>query len=294
MDVNAIIDEKMALVMNLRQKWIDEGFPQGLRDELKKELKSSPAELEIHKKLVESLKYEVDQGDVPLVAERGPQMLPIRNRCTDIPGHVTCFKEHNGLIHGGVVHAPDYLLRCKAYSFLHIRPTTGNSQTHTVVVAGVCDQKSPSGQVINTWSIAERLKEYYSSTSISLPTTCFKWNRTTYTSVGHYMPENTRPGESPDSGSPRRSYYDPPDNPSRLYQQAPSYENAVENALYTKRPICSEGFPICTPYIKVFHPDPNVKETIVFLMGAYREVWYNLGGSAKHERKAQWYCKTFR
>jgi hypothetical protein len=52
MDVN--IDAKLAHLMNLRQKWIDEGFPKGLRSELIKELKSFSAELEIHKKLVET------------------------------------------------------------------------------------------------------------------------------------------------------------------------------------------------------------------------------------------------
>ena len=166
-DANAI-DARMASLMNLRQKWIDKGFPADSRNELKSELKSAPAELEIHKKLVEDLEYEVDQGDVPLVAERGPQMLPVRNRCTDIPGHVTCFKEHNGLIHGGIIKAPTYTLTCRAFRLVWMKRKKkkigGNYyEKREVVVAGVCEQKDSSSGIINTWSTATGLplKDWY-------------------------------------------------------------------------------------------------------------------------------------
>jgi F0F1-type ATP synthase membrane subunit b/b' len=82
---------------------IEEKYREDLSDELEEELKSLPAGLsEIQERFIESLKEEVAQGPleaVPQAVERG-QMLPVRNQCTDIPGHVTCFKELNGLIHG--------------------------------------------------------------------------------------------------------------------------------------------------------------------------------------------------
>jgi len=127
MDADAV-DEKMALVMNLRQEWIyaDEEDRGDMFEELEEELKSLPAGLsEVQERFFESLKGEVAQGRpleaMPQAVERGRQMLPVRNQCTDIPGHVTCFKELNGLIHGGLIKAPTYTLTCRAFRLEYMK-----------------------------------------------------------------------------------------------------------------------------------------------------------------------------
>ena len=309
MDMNAI-DAKMASLMNLRQEWIDKGFPADSRNELKSELKSSPAELEIHKKLVESLEYEVDQGDVPLVAERGPQMLPIRNRCTDIPGHVTCFKELNGLVHGGIIKAPTYTLTCRAFRLVWMKRRKkkigGNYyEKREVVVAGVCEQKDSSGGIINTWSTATGLplkdwyigkQYYYYSTSISLPPSAIRkleekkkggiW-------FGYYIPDGWGWQDASDTGQPTYDHWGKLKG-EYIWNRYPSGAASVESPFFNQQFSCSEGYVICTPYIKVYHPDPNMKETSVWMIGAFRHQDQRKKGGVKfYGRSARWYCRTF-
>ena len=316
MDMNAI-DARMASLMNLRQEWIDKGFPADSRNELKKELKSFPAELEIHKKFVEDIEYAVDQGEVPLVAERGPQMLPVRNRCTDIPGHVTCFKEHNGLIHGGIIKAPTYTLTCRAFRLGYIkryeekRPFIRKirKERTEAVVAGVCEQRNQSNKIINPpWSTASKMplkyidKSYYSSVSISLPTPAIRnvlnekrvgWKRAWF---GYYFPngwsvKNT--SDMPDTGQPTYAWWKNLKG-KYMWDYHPSHASCIESAFYNNPEKCSEGFVICTPYIKIFHPDPNMKETVVWMIGAYRHQKRGKNKVEYYNRSAQWYCKTFR
>lgn len=243
-------------------------------------------------------------------AGRERQMLPVRNCCNDIPGHIECFKENNGLIHGGIVHTPSYTLVCRAFRFFVWKNLGKFDDLSTDVVAGICEQKDRSGNLINRWSTAERLQEYYSSTSIPLPAFAEQYDMNNLIFRGYYYPqrfikdvfEQGRQGrrvvESPDDGIPIQGFiYNPPPNFNPAFHQfmrPPTYETAVENALYNQPAYCTDGFPICTPYIKVFSPGPGCQETIVSMIGAYREirisgrppqVWY--------ERKAEWYVKTF-
>lgn len=318
MGANAI-DEKMALVMNLEQEWRDEedeDYREDLSDELEEELESSPAGLsEVQERFFESVKEEVAKGGplevVPLAVERGRQMLPVRNQCTDIPGHVTCFKELNGLIHGGIIKAPTYTLTCRVFRLIYMRRYHGThkkkrDEIREVVVAGVCEQKDSSGRVINTWSTASGLplkyvdKKYFSSTSISLPPGAIRnilaekkgkrWKRDWF---GYYFP-NGWGWESPDTGGQPTYEHWGSLRGEYIWDRHPSGAASVESPFYNPQFSCDEGFVICTPYIKVFHPDPNMKEVIVHMMGAYRHQSQRKTAVRFYGRHAQWYCKTFK
>jgi hypothetical protein len=320
MGANAI-EEKMASLMNLEQEWRDEedeDYREDLSDdELEEELKSLPAGLsEIQERFIESLKEEVAQGGplevVPQAVERGPQMLPVRNQCTDIPGHVTCFKELNGLIHGGIIKAPTYSLTCRAFRLVYMYRYHGShkkkrDEIREAVVAGVCEQKDSSGRIINTWSTASGLplnyvdKNYYSSTSISLPPSAIwmtlekksdhgRWKRAWF---GYYFPPDWGIISSPDKGRPIYEHWGSLGG-NYIWDKHPPGAAAVESPFYNQQFSCSEGYVICTPYIKVFHPDPNMKEVIVHMMGAYRHQSQRRTDLRFYGRDAQWYCKTFK
>jgi hypothetical protein len=185
----------------------------------------------------------------------------------------------------------------------------------TAVVAGVCEQKDKSGNVISRWSTAERLQEYYSSTSIPLPTFPGRWDLSSGIFRGYYfnkwyysnecfieMKKQMKNGhccilESPDDGIPGNIPYNPPANYNanfHHFMRPPTYKTAVENALCDQPAYCSDGFPLCTPYIKVFSPGPNFQKVIVSMIGAFREI--RISGrppQVRYERKAEWYVKTF-
>jgi hypothetical protein len=242
----------------------------------------------------------------------GRQKLPVRNQGTDIPGHVKCFREHNGLIHGGIIYKKNYTLTCKAYRYFRI--TSVFPAGSIGIVAGVCEQADMSGKVVNKWSTAKRLQNYYSSTSMSLLNAACQVKRKktpspppptrymAYDVHGYYIPpfdgtqfqemvSGLTPGNMnlPDTGIPFGTFYNP--SPGGLFYISPKYKDAVENPLYNKPVHCTMGFPICTPYIMIFSPSPYMKETIVLMIGAYREK-PKIG--SKYYREAQWYCKTFR
>jgi len=356
------IDDKLTLLVNLKQQWKDEGCPGQLGDRLRRELTSCPVKLELHRAFLENIEMEMDldlqerkirrgepepapveepvqtavPGDIDLsrcvqgslhyeilkALEENPEllvkssrgfrqedrMLPVRNQGTDIPGHVDVFKELNGLIHGGIIHTPGYTLVCKAYRYFVWTATQGG-ETHIDMAAGVCEQKDLSGKVINRWSTAARLHQYYAGTSIVLPTTAvdsrslrdsgnrkfkFKikippiyWYKYIH---GFYMPDLFRLNKEipsvntlPDTGIPWECFYT-----GGKFAHAPVPSNAVENPFLNQPAWCSEGFPICTPYIKIFSPMPGCKQTIVAMVGAFRE---QSGGT--YRREAKWHCKTF-
>jgi hypothetical protein len=160
-----------------------------------------------------------------------------------------------------------------------------------VVVAGVCEQKDSSGRVINTWSTASGLplkyvdKKYFSSTSISLPPGAIRnilaekkgkrWNRAWF---GYYFP-NGWGWESPDTGG------------------QPTYEHWGSlrgEYIWEKHPPGASAVESPTPYIKVFHPDPNMKEMTAWMIGAYRHQSQRKTAVNFYGRSAQWYCKTFK
>ena len=303
MDVN--IDAKLAHLMNLRQKWIDEGFPKGLRSELIKELKSFSAELEIHKKLVESLEYEVVQGEVPPVTERGPQILPVRNQCTDIPVHVTCFKEYNGLIHGGIVYTPGYALYCRAWRFEYLfrwRCTWDRIERRGVVLRGECELRTQSGAVVDKWRVGRIYLDDYLD-DMDPGYRMHKTNNFNSSSSGErswcsfYFPKTWREDmvEVPDTGEPKYVHWGELRGGSYFWGKSPSGQEAVEDPFYNQRASCTPGFVICTPYIKVFHPDPRMESVVVFIVTVVREQMLYKSGILPdyYKREAKWHCKTF-
>lgn len=308
------VDALMTRAVNLKQEWIDTGFPGSIAGRIKKELHALPAGLSgIHRHFLESIRYDVDQGEVHNAELEGRSILPVRNCCTDIPGHITCFREHNGLIHGGIRHASGYTLTCRAFRLEYTHTGDKVERNHVVaIVAGVCEQKDGSGKTRFVWSTAQRLKNYYSSTSAELPTSSFRFIRAGEF-IGHYAPlmwplevaqAKFRPGtEVKDSGQPALtpgislriiSFGGSPN--MNMWANPPHYNTAVENVLYNHKPGCTDGFPICTPYITVFAPDPQIKETIVSMVGAFREQYskgYLPAPHYSYKRNAEWYCKTF-
>lgn len=249
-------------------------------------------------------------------------ILPVRNRCTDIPGHIECFKEHNGLIHGGIIHTSDYTLVCKAYRFFVWRVLDLGERLETDVVAGVCEQKDRTGQIIKRWATAERLQDYYATTSIALPDYSMRIEKPfaggwAERLSGYCHPDLLAPElfmfvmehwndlivDVPDTHGPAQYEYNPPPGPPAYFNpkfdqfmRPPTYQTAVENALYNQPAYCTEGYPICTQYIKVFSPSPESDITIVAMIGAYREKWVSPGPppyTVRHERKAEWHVKTF-
>ena len=274
-------------------------------------------DIELSRAVPGSLHYEILDAfkeNPELLAEtsrgfrQGGRMLPVRSQGTDIPGHVDVFKELNGLIHGGIIYTPTYTLVCKAYRYFVWTATQG-SETHIDMVAGVCEQKDPSGKVIDRWSTAARLHQYYAGTSIALPTTAvdsrslrgsgrrkfkFKikippiyWYKYIH---GFYMPDLFQLNKEipsvntlPDTGIPWNCFYT-----RGKFARTPVPSNAVENPFFNQPAYCSEGFPICTPYIKIFSPAPECKQTIVAMVGAFREQ-----SGSMYRREAGWHCKTF-
>ncbi len=224
-------------------------------------------------------------------------MLPVRNRGVDIPGHVKLYNQCNGLIHGGTITTPGYTLECKAYRFI---------KGSTWVVAGVCEQKDAEGKVIERWSTADHLKEYYSSTSRKLPEYALFCQRV-YKPLkkflfkglcvpiltGYYLPYdknlvvkalnifNPKPQTVtfPDTGIP--------------FPHPKLDSNSVISPFYNPVQESSFGYPISTPYIKIFSPSPQCRETVVFMISAFGK-HLSINGGKQTENKCKWDCKTFK
>jgi len=217
--------------------------------------------------------------------------LPVRNHGNDIPGHIKVFKEHNGLIHGGIVYKKNYTLVCKAYRYFVYQNTN-----FIDVVAGVCEQKNKEGKVINQWSTAPRLQPNYANNSLPFLDIAMLYNNYAgiITMQGFYIPSDwaqhviSKNGHCPDNGLPLPGIYNPI-IPAASFAKPPGYKIAIENALFNLLPTGGPGTPICTPYIKITAPHPDMKETIVQMVGVYREQFggglFNWGG--------EHYFKTF-
>lgn len=268
---------------------------------------------------MEEIKNETDRGEVPLVAEREQmqvgqpvwrQMLPVRNQCTDISGHVT-FKEQNGLIHGGIVVAPNYTLTCRGFRLEWMDRYRGShsykrDEHREVVVAGVCEQKRHSGQIIDTWSTASHLplryidKGYYSSTSISLPQSAIqriiydkgKHGRRHWRWFGYYIPESWGWNSAPDTGNPTYEYWGELGG-EYIWDKHPSGAASIESPFSNPQYSCTPGYVICTPYIKVYHPDPNMDKMTVQMIGAYRQQSQRKTAVSFYGRDAQWYSRSY-
>lgn len=232
------------------------------------------------------------------------QKLPLRFSGNDIPGHVVTAKEHDGLVHGGVITTHSYTLTCRAYISLEYQ-----SKDMVAVVAGICRQKRPDGGVMGSWCTAQRLERYYTDPTFRLPAGAFISNAQGSHYHGFYIPlrwfvtgalarlDGTKIVIYEDSGVPLHPYiYNPPShfNPScHMFMQSPTHESAIENALYMGEHIeSSPGFVIDSPYIKVFSPGPDSPRTIVSMVGAHREL-HSSRNHLEYKREARWYVKTF-
>ena len=307
----AKIDIELAVLMSVRHQWIVQGFPGNLTEDMRGRIKNFPQCLEIHRRFLESLQSELDRGKVESVAETGRLMLPPRNRCSDIPGHVTCFKTHNGLVHGGVVTMPNGTLVCRAYRLTYMRRYHGShgkkrDEHREAVVAGVCEKKDLSGRVVERWSTADGLplqfvsKAYYSSTSAGLPSPAVqrilyekkgkRWNMAWF---GYYFPNGWNWVTGYDNGSPTYEHW-PSLGGAFIWDYPPAHHTGVESPTYNFQESCTPGFVICSSYLKVFHPDPTSSEAIVWLIGAYRNQSQRKTAVVFHGRYAKWYAKTFR
>jgi len=307
----AKIDNRLAVLMNLRHQWIARGFPVKLADEMRDRINNFSQCLDIHRKFLEGLEFELNQGKVELVTGEERRILPPRNFCSDIPGHVTCFKEHNGLIHGGVIKMPNGTLVCRAYRLTYMRRYHGShsykrDEHREAVAAGVCEKKDSAGKVVERWSTADILplqfvsKGYYSSTSVGLPPPAVqrilyekdgkRWNMAWF---GYYFPSGWDGVNGYDNGNPTYEHWSSLGG-AYIWDFPPAHNTAVESPTYNFQENCTPGFVICSSYLKVFHPDPTSSEAIVCLIGAYRQQSQRKTAVNFHNRHAEWYVKTFR
>jgi hypothetical protein len=257
------------------------------------------------------------QAESAGILAAGPPSLPVRNRCVDINGHVECFRMNNGLIHGGIIQTPSFFLVCRAFRFF-IWKTVGKlfngDEYQTDVVAGICEKRDKQGGLLERWGVDNRSIQVFNNYPLNLPTYAMRYDRTNLKEIvqsGYYYPMRFNPFvssdfrehfkrgdkviEVPDYAPPEYIPYNPPANFNAEFHQfkrSPTYETAVENALYNQPAICSDGFPICTQYIKVFSPSPKMGTVIVSLVSAYREKTL-IGTIATHNRHASWSVKTF-
>lgn len=324
---NKEMDVALAELVNLKHHWAASGCPGELAERLIRKIDALPVSLDIHGEFLKSLKseMEVDRELVPATVEGecGGPLLPVRNRGRNVQGHVELLDEHNGLIHGGRIYKKDYILECKAYRRFDYRKNRYNS-SNIDVVAGVCEQRRPSGQVMETWSTARRLRENYTAISNAFPEGAFAWtmkagarsrgfsgfklrfkinlklklnlNSHTY---GFYRSQlsaedfrkafegiagKNAPLVLPDNGRPDPAIYR-----SGYFERGPGWDTALENPFFNQQPSCAEGYPVCTPYIRIFAPHPDMDKTVVVMASAYRE-WLN---NSVYNREALYEVKTF-
>lgn len=210
-------------------------------------------------------------------AQDGPASPP-RSSCVDIPGHVTCERAHNGLIHGVTVNAPEFTLQCRAFRQLWIKRYRGSSsraETREVVVAGVCDQRALDGSLIKRWSTLEPLetkeidRSLWSTADQELPEPVVtlisqrrKSGRITKFFSAYYLPAGWTETAFNDADAPAGFE---PFAPLGSFQawRGDEDKTSVISPLFEGEVECSDGFVVCTPYLKILHPNPELSEVEV-------------------------------
>ncbi len=210
-------------------------------------------------------------------AQENPSSPP-RNPCMDIPGHVSCERANNGLIHGVTVTAPDFTVQCRAFRHLWIKRYRGSSsraETREVVVAGVCDQRAHDGRLIQRWSTLDPLetknidRSLWSAADQELPDPVVKLisqrrkdGRLTRIFSAYYLPEGWKETAFTDADAPAGFEPFAPLGKVQAWRDEVD-KRSVVSPLFAESVQCSDGFVVCTPYLKILHPDPDLPEVEV-------------------------------
>ena len=78
----AALDVQMTELMNLRQEWIASGYSNAAADRLREVIGTTSPTIDIHRIFIETLKSQLDQGTVPMIAERERFAYPV---ATSVP-----------------------------------------------------------------------------------------------------------------------------------------------------------------------------------------------------------------
>ncbi len=203
--------------------------------------------------------------------EQQGRKLPLRYSGRDVPGHVEHCRKMNGLVHGGTITTRWYTLQCRAFLSSGLEQ---NDHGRKGSVGGCTEQRGLDGELMTRWSTALKARKYHNDLTRSAP------QAFSFYYSNHSFPFDAllrqKTGEAVhDSGVPFASYRSRP------------------RALWN--PLCvpemsekSRHMPIVSPYVKVFSPGPDVRTTIVAMVGAY---WELRGGHPFS--RAQWEVKTF-
>lgn len=218
----------------------------------------------------------------PILAQEAA-LSPPRTSCVDIPGHVTCERKHNGLIHEAVVTAPDFTLHCRAFRHLWIKRYRGSSsraETREVVVAGVCDQRALDGRLIKRWSTLDPLetekidRKLWDSPEQTLPEPVVKLisrkkkkGRETKFFSGYYLPEGWKESAFSDADATPGYEPFPPLGKEQAWNDADD-RSSIVSPLFAAKAQCSDGFVVCTPYLKILHPNPELSQVEVEMVSA--------------------------
>ncbi len=206
--------------------------------------------------------------EMELLEQQG-RKLPPRYSGRDVPGHVEHCREMNGLVHGGTITTRGYTLQCRAFL------CDGHNVPGLVGgVGGCCEQRGLDGELMTRWSTALKGRQYYDDLSKPPPQT-FPFYFLNYSYPFGLLLRKKTGEHVHDSGVPYKDYRSQP------------------RALWN--PLCvpemseqSRNMPIVSPYVKVFSPSPDVRTTIVAMVGAYREI-----RDGHPFSRAQWEVKTF-
>ncbi len=248
--------------------------------------------------------------EVQAIANLGVR-LPLRAPAVNIPGHVTPLPETHGLVHGGVIQAHGFRLVVKAFRFQETRKE-GLSYRQVSAVAGVCDRIDDDGKR-STWSTAQRLKQWYASTSAVLPAPPYAlipggshgFYRPAY--LMRWLLSNGLKGPTTplqDDGLPDPLFYTGKvlrvGTASRYshsaFREAPPPATSLENALFISNAGGNSGFLIDTPYVSVFSLGPDTSSVIVTLPRVFREATTDQNGTITHfvrEANPGWEARLF-
>jgi len=234
--------------------------------------------------------------------------FPPRNRCQDVPGHVKCLTEHGGLIHGAEITTPAYVLTCRAFRQLWLSRYYGRSsrsEMREVVAAGVCEQRDHEGELIRRWDTLKPLKtskvdrDLWASTRVSLPEPVVtliserKGKRTKRIYTGYYLPEGWDQKDQRDPSVPAGFEPFSPLGKTQAWNEDPVGATAVESPRFEAEPNCSEGFVVCTAYLKILHADPGSTEINVEMASARRYFYFRTGHGKSFRHEATFLRQSF-
>ncbi len=226
------------------------------------------------------------------IAHRGAATPPFppRNQCTEIPGHVKCFEELGGLIHGAEITTPTYTLTCRAFRQLYLFRYWGRkksrAETREVVVAGVCEQRNLQGAILRRWDTLSPIKTHqidrtlWESTATPLPQDVVRLvsqnggKRKNKIFSGYYLPEGWSEVTFKDVSVPADYRPFSPLGQKQAWNMTPALGASVESPRFEFQPQCSEGFVVCSAYLKILHPNPQSSEIQVEMVSARRRFSY--------------------